>query len=115
MSVRPFSRARQRLLFTLLCEIRKETFPTVSSICANLNSFARSLYLALFTGKTTLVDKLLKAADENAAETDRLMDSGDLEKERGITITSKVTRIAFDDDVTINCAGTYYVFSQQYG
>jgi len=34
------------------------------------------------------------------------MDSGDLEKERGITITSKVTRIAFDD-VTINCAGTY--------
>lgn len=55
-------------------------------------------------GKTTLVDKLLKAADKDAAQTDRLLDSGDLEKERGITITSKVTRIALED-VTINCAG----------
>ena len=56
-------------------------------------------------GKTTLVDQLLKVSssanrnDDNndnndgaSSDTDRLLDSGDLEKERGITITSKVTR-----------------------
>ena len=49
-------------------------------------------------GKTTLVDQLLRVSstvDGNKNEndsTDRLLDSGDLEKERGITITSKVTR-----------------------
>ena len=76
-------------------------------------------------GKTTLVDELLKVASQstsslestnmdnasggtNAAkendsgnnneiveEQDRLMDSGELEKERGITITSKVTRLNY--------------------
>lgn len=54
-------------------------------------------------GKTTLVDQLLRSAaaqdetsasnNNSTAETDRLLDCGDLEKERGITITSKVTRI----------------------
>ena len=49
-------------------------------------------------GKTTLVDQLLRVSstvDGNKNDndsTDRLLDSGDLEKERGITITSKVTR-----------------------
>ena len=49
-------------------------------------------------GKTTLVDEMLKQAgavalkhDENLA--DRVMDSGDLEKERGITILAKNTSI----------------------
>eukprot|EP00571_Detonula_confervacea_P012623 CAMPEP_0172311224 /NCGR_PEP_ID=MMETSP1058-20130122/14209_1 /TAXON_ID=83371 /ORGANISM="Detonula confervacea, Strain CCMP 353" /LENGTH=827 /DNA_ID=CAMNT_0013024339 /DNA_START=75 /DNA_END=2558 /DNA_ORIENTATION=- len=68
-------------------------------------------------GKTTLVDELLKAAassmivttetesnndnnnnssDDNAeVEEERLMDSGELEIERGITITSKVTRLEY--------------------
>ena len=43
-------------------------------------------------GKTTMLDKLLKAAGalENLKETtDRVMDSGDLERERGITISAK--------------------------
>lgn len=44
-------------------------------------------------GKTTLVDELLKTASDEGG--DRLMDSGDLEKERGITITSKVTRLDY--------------------
>ncbi len=47
-------------------------------------------------GKTTLVDKLLQQSgtlDERAAPTERLMDSNDLEKERGITILSKNTAI----------------------
>jgi len=48
-------------------------------------------------GKTTLVDKLLRAADSDSADasTERLMDSGELEMERGITITSKVTRVDY--------------------
>jgi GTP-binding protein len=61
-------------------------------------------------GKTTLVDQMLKAGVDMAAlENERLMDSGDLEKERGITITSKVTRIMHSFNATpvvINCADT---------
>jgi len=47
-------------------------------------------------GKTTLVDKLLEQSgtlDERKAPTERIMDSNDQEKERGITITSKNTAI----------------------
>jgi hypothetical protein len=68
-------------------------------------------------GKTTLVDELLKTASASTnitesskesseeeggtkgsgttGEGERLMDCGDLEKERGITITSKVTRLDY--------------------
>jgi len=67
-------------------------------------------------GKTTLVDTLLQAAmsstsgeqpssevsegveirnDTNVGEGERLMDSGDIERERGITITSKATRLEY--------------------
>ena len=50
-------------------------------------------------GKTSLVDKLLQAAqstdDDYSKSVDRLLDSGDLERERGITITSKVTRLQY--------------------
>lgn len=51
-------------------------------------------------GKTTLVDGLLKQAgtfrsNENVA--DRMMDSGDLERERGITITAKNTAVIYKD------------------
>ena len=47
-------------------------------------------------GKTTLVDQLLRQSGtlgERAAPVERVMDSNDLEKERGITITSKNTAI----------------------
>ncbi len=47
-------------------------------------------------GKTTLVDKLLQQTDtlnKRAAPVERLMDSNDLEKERGITILAKNTSI----------------------
>ena len=50
-------------------------------------------------GKTTLVDGLLKAGGafrENEAVQDRVMDSGDLEKERGITIQSKSTAVDYN-------------------
>ncbi len=51
-------------------------------------------------GKTTLVDKLLEQSqtfDERFESTDRMMDSNDLEKERGITISSKNTAIRWGE------------------
>ena len=51
-------------------------------------------------GKTTLVDELLKQGGiyrENQATTDRVMDSGDLERERGITILAKNTSVHYKD------------------
>ncbi len=51
-------------------------------------------------GKTTLVDELLKQSGtlgERFGQVERVMDSNDLEKERGITILSKNTAISWDD------------------
>ncbi|MBS1958189.1 MAG: translational GTPase TypA [Bdellovibrionales bacterium] len=51
-------------------------------------------------GKTTLVDHLLRQSGTFAAHqstTDRVMDSGDLERERGITILAKNTSIMVGD------------------
>ena len=49
-------------------------------------------------GKTTLVDEMLKQSGiyrENQAITERVMDSGDIERERGITILAKNTSIQY--------------------
>lgn len=51
-------------------------------------------------GKTTLVDNMLKQAGtfrENERVAERVMDSGDIEKERGITISAKPTSIQWHD------------------
>lgn len=51
-------------------------------------------------GKTTLVDELLKQSGvfrENQAVQDRVMDSNDIERERGITILSKNTAVYYKD------------------
>ncbi len=51
-------------------------------------------------GKTTLVDELLKQGGiyrENQTTQDRVMDSGDLERERGITILAKNTSVYYKD------------------
>lgn len=51
-------------------------------------------------GKTTLVDHMLKQSGtfrENQDVATRVMDSGDLEKEKGITISAKNTAIQFGD------------------
>jgi GTP-binding protein len=51
-------------------------------------------------GKTTLVDRLLQqsgAFRENQKVAERVMDSNDIEKERGITIMAKATSIAWKD------------------
>ena len=62
-------------------------------------------------GKTTLVDGLLKQSNtfrDNQAEMsqDLIMDSGDQEHERGITITAKQTSIYYGDDYKINIIDT---------
>ena len=51
-------------------------------------------------GKTTLVDEMLKQGGiyrENQQTVDRVMDSGDLERERGITILAKNTAVQYKD------------------
>ena len=59
-------------------------------------------------GKTTLVDQMLKQSGvyrENQAVVERVMDSNDLERERGITILAKNTAIQYQD-VKINIVDT---------
>src|SRR5690606_936157 len=70
-------------------------------------------------GKTTLVDAMLRQAGAFGAHQqveERVMDSGDLEREKGITILAKNTAIRYtgpsaaargeDDGVTINVIDT---------
>ncbi len=59
-------------------------------------------------GKTTLVDEMLKQSGvfrENQAVQDRVMDSNDLERERGITILAKNTAVQYGD-IKINIVDT---------
>ncbi len=59
-------------------------------------------------GKTTLVDQLLKQSGTfrvNEAVNERVMDSNDLERERGITILSKNTSVVYKD-IKINIIDT---------
>jgi GTP-binding protein len=59
-------------------------------------------------GKTTLIDSIMKQTGmfrDNQQVDERLMDSGDLEKERGITILAKPTSIMWKD-VRINIIDT---------
>ena len=59
-------------------------------------------------GKTTLVDELLKQSGvfrENQEVQERVMDSNDIERERGITILSKNTAVHYKD-VKINIIDT---------
>ena len=51
-------------------------------------------------GKTTLVDELLKQSGTfraNEVVDERVMDSNDIERERGITILSKTTSVMYGD------------------
>ena len=66
-------------------------------------------------GKTTIVDAMLKqthAFSAHAGVEDRVMDSGDLEKEKGITILAKNTTVFYDgpsangETITINVIDT---------
>ena len=66
------------------------------------------LSLTLTHGKTTLVDQLLKQSGvfrENQEVQERVMDSNDIERERGITILSKNTAVHYKG-VKINIIDT---------
>jgi predicted membrane GTPase involved in stress response len=57
-------------------------------------------------GKTTLVDKLLQQSgtlDRKNMDSERIMDSNDQEKERGITITAKNTSINWNEPFNQYC------------
>ena len=59
-------------------------------------------------GKTTLIDSIMKQSGmfrDNQSISERLMDSGELEKERGITILAKPTSIRWKN-VRINIIDT---------
>jgi GTP-binding protein len=49
------------------------------------------------TGKSTLTDKVLRECSVDLAGVERVMDSNDMERERGITIMSKVTGVSYND------------------
>ncbi len=66
------------------------------------NNFLRNVAIIAHVdhGKTTLVDEMLKQGGvyrENQETVDRVMDSNDLERERGITILAKNTAIQYGD------------------
>jgi len=82
------------------CTIRSNRVPCArlplleSAVLENLRNIA--IIAHVDHGKTTLVDQLLQQSGtlgERYAVPDRIMDSNDLEKERGITILSKNTAI----------------------
>jgi GTP-binding protein len=70
----------------------------ISEIPMNLRNIA--IIAHVDHGKTTLVDKLLQqsgAFRDNQRVAERVMDSNDLEKERGITILAKATSVVWKD------------------
>ena len=78
----------------------------------NRNEFTQIRNIAIIAhvdhGKTTLVDAMLRQTNvfrQNQKVDDRILDSNDLEKERGITILSKNTGIVYKN-TTINIVDT---------
>ena len=81
----------------------KESFTVIRNDLRNIAIIAHVDH-----GKTTLVDEMLKQGGiyrENQETVTRVMDSGDLEKERGITILAKNTAVHYKD-VKINLIDT---------
>src|SRR5450631_163562 len=76
----------------------------------NTNELFRNIAIIAHVdhGKTTLVDAMLKQSGlfrANEAVVERMMDSNDLERERGITILAKTTGIRYHD-IKINIVDT---------
>ncbi|ETW10377.1 GTP-binding protein TypA/BipA [Aphanomyces invadans] len=79
--------------------------PAATQHCMNMSTLPRNdrirnvaIVAHVDHGKTTLVDQLLKHGGNMLSE-DRVMDSIDLERERGITIMSKCTRVEYEGRV----------------
>ena len=87
---------------------------SATSVAAPIRSDLRNVAIVAHVdhGKTTLVDAMLRqsgAFSERAELVDRVMDSNDLEREKGITILAKntaVRRMTEDGPVTINVVDT---------
>jgi len=76
----------------------KDALPAMTQSVADLRNIA--IVAHVDHGKTTLVDKLLRQSGtlgERGEEVERVMDSNDLEKERGITILAKNTAVKWRD------------------
>ncbi len=82
------------------CRIRASLIPR-SPVHFMINQLRNIAIIAhVDHGKTTLVDQLLRQSgtlDARKVLPDRVMDSGDLERERGITILSKNTALSWND------------------
>jgi GTP-binding protein len=85
--------------------------PTATDPCLRTDLRNVAIVAHVDHGKTTLVDAMLRqsGAVTGRSEIDRVLDSGDLEREKGITILAKntaVTRATPDGAVTINVVDT---------
>src|ERR1039457_2936677 len=81
-------------------EIETQNPPVVPAIAVTGNENTRNIAIIAHVdhGKTTLVDAMLKQSGifrDNELVADRVMDSNDLERERGITILAKNTGVRY--------------------
>ena len=92
-----------------MTEIAGSTMPATASASATRGDLRNVAIVAhVDHGKTTLVDAMLRQTGtfrSNEAVVDRVMDSGDLEREKGITILAKQTTVDVGD-VRLNIVDT---------
>ena len=85
--------------------------PTAAPLCVRTDLRNIAIVAHVDHGKTTLVDAMLRqtGAVAGRTEVDRVLDSGDLEREKGITILAKNTALTYstpEGAVTVNVVDT---------